>query len=149
MGLEKDIEQKTTFPNDESRALVNILYSSAWLTERLKSHFKPYGITPKQYNILRILNGAEEPMSTSQIRGRMLDKMSDVTRLIDRMVLKEWITKKESKIDRRLVDVRIIREGQKLLNDIGQAITPIDNIMSNLNQNECAQLNLLLDKMRS
>ena len=149
MGLEKDIEQKTTFPNDESRALVNILYSSAWLTERLKSRFKPYGITPKQYNILRILNGAEEPMSTSQIRGRMLDKMSDVTRLIDRMVLKEWITKKESKIDRRLVDVRIIREGQKLLNDIGQAITPIDNIMSNLNQNECAQLNLLLDKMRS
>ena len=149
MGLEKDIEQKTSFPNDESRALVNILYSSSWLTERLKSHFKPYGITPKQYNILRILNGAEEPISTSQIRGRMLDKMSDVTRLIDRMILKEWIIKKESKIDRRLVDVRITREGKKLLSDIGQAITPIDNIMSNLSQNECSQLNLLLDKMRS
>ncbi|MFT4565947.1 MAG: DNA-binding MarR family transcriptional regulator [Saprospiraceae bacterium] len=148
MGLEKEIKQKTPFSNEGNRALVNILYSSGWLTERLKSHFKPYGITPKQYNILRILNGAMDPMSTSQIRARMLDKMSDVTRLIDRMVLKQWITKNASNVDRRLIDVRITLKGEKLLKDIDQVNPPLDNIISNLNEIECAQLNILLDKLR-
>ena len=146
--LEKAIKQKIPFPSEESRAIVNVLFTSSWMKESLKSHFKPFGITPKQYNILRILNGAPEPMSTSQIRERMLDKMSDVTRIIDRMVLRQWVTKNGNKKDRRLVDVGITQSGRKLLSAIGQKNPSMNHILSNLNTVECAQLNQLLDKLR-
>jgi len=148
VGLEQDIKQKTPFLNEENKAMVNILFTAGWLTEQLKYHFKPYGITPKQYNILRILNGANMPLSTSEIRDRMLDKMSDVTRLIDRMVLKDWITKETNSIDRRLVDVGITEKGKALIQEISDAKPQLNDKMSNLNSEECSQLNLLLDKLR-
>ena len=148
MRLEKEIKQKIPFQNEKSRAFVNVLFTAGWLTERLKLHFKPYGITPKQYNILRILNGAQEPISTSQIRLRMLDKMSDVTRLIDRMVLKGWITKDVNMLDRRLVDILISKPGRKILKEIELADPTMNDTLSNISEDECAQLNDLLDKLR-
>jgi len=146
--LEREIKQKTPFPNDETRAMVNILFTSGWLTEQLKYHFKPFGITPKQYNILRIVNGADKPMTTSEIRTRMLDKMSDATRLIDRMVLKGWITKEINAKDRRLVDVLISEKGKVLLQKILNINPTLLAKMEKLNTDECRQLNLLLDKLR-
>ena len=79
MSIEKDIQQQT-FRNEYQKAAVNIIFSAGWLNERLKNFFEPEDITPQQYNILRILRGSQQPMSTLQIRERMLDKMSDTSR---------------------------------------------------------------------
>ncbi len=84
MGIEKDIQQQS-FRNEYQKATVNIIFSAGWLNERIKNLLDPEGITPQQYNILRILRGSKIPLSTLQIRERMLDKMSDTSRIVERL----------------------------------------------------------------
>ena len=124
------------------------MYTHGWIIERMRVFFKTYGITNKQYNILRILKGADEPLSTSQIRHRMLDKMSDTTRLIDRMITKGWVKKSVSEIDRRLVDIMITDEGLDLLDQIRGIEVKAEEIFSNLSEEEIQKLSHLLDKVR-
>ena len=87
MSLEKDIQQKQ-FRNEYQKGIVNLIFTYNWLNEKMKKVFEKQGITGQQYNILRILRGAGKPISTLQIRERMLDKMSDTSRIVDRLVLK-------------------------------------------------------------
>src|SRR5579863_2147507 len=117
MTLEKDLNQ-TKFRNEHQKATVNIIFTNNWIMERINQVFEAQSITSQQYNILRILRGAGEPLSTSQIRQRMLDKMSDSSRIVDRLVLKGLVKKNERKIDKRLVDVVITAKGLKLLEKI-------------------------------
>ena len=84
MGIEKDIQQQH-FRNEYQKASVNIIYSANWLNEKIKTMLDPDDITPQQYNILRILRGSQHPLSTLQIRSRMLDKMSDTSRIVERL----------------------------------------------------------------
>ena len=146
--LEDEIRQKRSFTSLHEKALVNIMYTHGWVIERMRLFFKSYGITIKQYNILRILKGADEPLSTSQIRLRMLDKMSDTTRLIDRMVTKGWVKKSVSKTDRRLVDIMITDEGLDLLDEIKGIESQAEEIFGNLSIEEVQKLSDLLDKVR-
>ena len=114
MTLEKDINQ-TRFRNEHQKATVNIIYTNNWLMERIARILDAAGITSQQYNILRILRGAGQPLSTSQIRQRMLDKMSDSSRIVDRLILKGMVKKNDCKSDKRLVDIVITDKGLKLL----------------------------------
>ncbi|MDP4151491.1 MAG: MarR family transcriptional regulator [Bacteroidota bacterium] len=147
MTLEKDINQ-TKFRNEHQKATVNIIYTNNWIMERISKIFDAAGITSQQYNILRILRGAGKPLSTSQIRQRMLDKMSDSSRIVDRLVLKGMVKKNDCKSDKRLVDIVITSKGLKLLEKIDAYNGRVDSIMMNLSETEAKALNKLLDKIR-
>ncbi len=146
--IEEEIKQKRSFNSLQEKALVNIMYTHGWIIERMRVFFKNYGITNKQYNILRILKGADKPLSTSQIRHRMLDKMSDTTRLIDRMITKGWVKKSVSETDRRLVDIMLTDAGLDLLDQIRGIEVKAEEIFSNLSEEEIQNLSHLLDKVR-
>jgi len=146
--IEEEIKQKRSFNSLQEKALVNIMYTHGWIIERMRLFFKNYGITNKQYNILRILKGADKPLSTSQIRHRMLDKMSDTTRLINRMIAKGWVKKSVSQTDRRLVDIMITDAGLDLLEEVRGIEVKAKEIFSNLSEEEIQNLSDLLDKVR-
>ncbi len=148
MEIEKEIKQTKPFKSTYERALVNIMFSYGWVVDKQKQLFKPFGITPKQYNILRILRGAGKPLTTSELRERLLDKMSDTTRLIDRMIKKEWVLKDINKGDRRLVDIVITTNGLGLLAQIDSKADQMESIMNRLSKEEATVLSQLLDKMR-
>ena len=105
MTLEKDISQRH-FRNLNQKSMVNLIYTYHWVVEKIKHLLSSEDITLQQYNILRILRGSfPAPLSTLQIRDRMLDKMSDTSRIVDRLVVKGLAQKNISKTDKRLVDV--------------------------------------------
>jgi MarR family transcriptional regulator, 2-MHQ and catechol-resistance regulon repressor len=148
MGIDQDIHQ-TKFRNDYQKASVNLLYTYGWITERTKEVFAAEDITPQQFNILRILRGSyPQPLSTLQIRERMLDKLSDTSRIVDRLIAKGVVKKATCKTDRRLVDVMITEKGKKLLERLDERQDELDNIMSNLSVKEAVTLSDLLDKLR-
>ena len=147
MGIEKDINQQT-FRNDYQKAAINLIYTYHWLNEKMKIYFDNEGITSQQFNILRILRGAGVPISTMQIRERLLDKMSDTSRIVDRLVLKGLAQKNVCKNDKRLVDVSITTKGRKLLEKLDTHEKDMDATFGNLSDSEAMQLNKLLDKIR-
>lgn len=149
MGIDQDILQ-SKFRNEHQKAALNILYTYNWITERTKEVFATEDITPQQFNILRILRGSHpKPLSTLQIRERMLDKMSDTSRIVDRLISKGLVKKGICKDDRRLVDVMITEKGKKLLERLDSRQEEMDNIISNISKKEAAILSDLLDKIRS
>jgi len=148
MGIDKDIHQ-ISFRNSYNKAMVNILFTNNWLLERIKSFVNAEDITPQQYNILRILRGAGLPLSTLQIRERMLDKMSDTSRIVDRLITKGLVKKEISTKDRRLVDISITEPGTGLLAKLDARETELDNLLHNLNEDEAESLSKLLDKLRN
>src|SRR6516162_4620251 len=114
MTLEKDINQQV-FRSDYQKAIINLIYTFNWVNEKINRQFEPFDITQQQFNILRILRGAGQPLSTLQIRQRMLDKMSDTSRIVDRLIKKGMVKKSVCREDRRLVDVLLTDKGKKLL----------------------------------
>jgi DNA-binding MarR family transcriptional regulator len=147
MGIEKDISQ-TTFRNEYQKAIINIVYTFNWMNEKMKKVLDKEDITSQQFNILRILRGAGKPISTLQIRERMLDKMSDTSRIVDRLVLKGLAKKTICANDKRLVDVSISTKGKALLEKIDLYEKDMDAILGNLSDAEAKTLNKLLDKIR-
>jgi DNA-binding MarR family transcriptional regulator len=147
MSIDKDIYQRK-FRNEYQRAHINIIYTYNWLEERLRYFFSDHDITLQQFNILRILRGAGEPISTLQIRQRMLDKMSDTSRIVDRLIKKGLVKKVTCKTDRRLVDVTITARGLQLLKKTDLHETRMDDLLQALTEEEAKTLNHLLDKMR-
>ncbi|MFC0773680.1 MarR family winged helix-turn-helix transcriptional regulator [Terrimonas alba] len=148
MGIDHDIHQ-SKFRNEYQRAGVNLLFTYGWVMERTKELFASEDITPQQFNILRILRGSHpQPLSTLQIRERMLDKMSDTSRIVDRLIAKGLLKKGTCKTDRRLVDVMITDKGKKLLERLDERQDELDNIVGNLSEEEAATLSKLLDKIR-
>lgn len=147
MGLEKDINQ-TNFRNEYQKAAINLIYTYNWMHERMKGIFEKHDITSQQFNILRILRGAGKPISTLQIRQRMLDKMSDTSRIVDRLVVKELVQKNTCINDKRLVDVSITEAGKKILEKMDAYNAKMDAIFNNLSAEEAINLNVLFDKIR-
>ncbi|WP_276503875.1 MarR family winged helix-turn-helix transcriptional regulator [Terrimonas pollutisoli] len=148
MGIDHDIHQ-SKFRNEYQRAGVNLLFTYGWVMERTKELFASEDITPQQFNILRILRGSHpQPLSTLQIRERMLDKMSDTSRIVDRLIAKGLLKKGTCKTDRRLVDVMITDKGKKLLERLDERQDELDKIVGNLTEEEAATLSKLLDKIR-
>lgn len=148
MALEQEIQQ-STFKSEGHKAMLNIIYTFHWVTEKLKVILATEDVTLQQYNILRILRGSDpKPLSTLTIREKMLDKMSDTSRIVDRLLLKGLVEKKLCSTDKRLVDVNITQEGKKLLSRIDERDPEMVAIANNLNQEEFKILNDLLDKLR-
>jgi DNA-binding MarR family transcriptional regulator len=149
MSLETDINQRT-FRNPQQKSMVNLIYTYHWVVERIKQFLSEEDITLQQYNILRILRGsAPKPLSTLQIRERMLDKMSDTSRIVDRLRLKGLVEKSTAKSDKRLVDVLISDKGRKLLEKLDAQNAKLDNIMQGLSEDDMKVFNDLLDKIRT
>jgi len=148
MTLEKDISQRS-FRNLNQKSIVNLIYTYNWVIEKIKDFLSAEDITLQQYNILRILRGSfPEPLSTLQIRDRMLDKMSDTSRIVDRLLMKGLVRKNTSKTDKRLVDVFITDEGKTLLTKLDQQNELMDSVIKGLSEDEMILFNNLLDKIR-
>lgn len=146
MGIEQEIQSK--FRGEYHKMMVNLIYTYNWVMERSKKFFEKADLTPQQFNILRILRGAGKPLSTMQIRQRMLDKMSDTSRIVERLVKKDLVQKVICKDDRRLVDITISDKGMRLLEELDHYNEEMDALLSNLNETEAKSLNQLLDKLR-
>ena len=147
MSIDKDINQ-TNFKSEYQKAIVNLIFTYSWTTEQLKNIFNEEGLTLQQFNILRILRGSQAALSTLQIRERMLDKMSDTSRIVDRMIIKGFAKKAICKTDKRLVDVTITTKGLKLLEKMDKQEDKMEAIFENLSGAEAKTLNKLLDKIR-
>ncbi len=148
MTIEEAIEQKRPFKDEFQRALVNLMYTSNYMRDKMKGVMKPFDITNQQYNVLRILRGAGEPISTSIIRKRLLDKMSDASRIVERLVQKGFVVRTTCPSDKRLVDVSISEDGLALLAKIDIVQEEVENWVGGLSEEEAKSLNNLLDKIR-
>lgn len=142
--ISKDINSK--FANSKVKALINILYTANWITSFQNDFFKPFGISPQQFNILKILNGAKEPLKVQTIKNRMIERSPNVTRLMDKLCDKNLIERIPCPDDRRVVHIEITTKGIELLNDISENFN--DELVKNITHEEAQQLSDILDKMR-
>ena len=147
MGIEKDIQQ-TNFRNEFQKMSINIIYTANWLNEKMGQILATEDITQQQYNILRILRGSECPLSTLKIRERMLDKMSDTSRIVDRLIVKSLVEKTACQKDKRLVDITISKKGLQLLEKLDSLNDHIDSILKGVSEKEAQAINQILDKLR-
>lgn len=149
MHLEDEIKQRR-FKDEHEKALINLIYTNNQLINQMNSFFKDYDLTRQQYNVLRILRGQKgNAVTVNLIKERMLDKMSDASRIIQRLKVKDLVECHQDKDDRRALAVVISQKGLKLLEHIDEASNNFKEITQNLNEDEAQQLNMLLDKMRS
>lgn len=140
----KDINSK--FTNNKVKATLNILYTANWINSHQNAFFKPYGISPQQFNVLRILKGANKPLKVQTIKERMIDRSPNATRLMDKLCDKNLIKRTHCPNDRRVVHIEIIKEGLSLLDEISKYLK--DDLLENLSEEEATQLSDLLDKIR-
>lgn len=149
MKLEDAIQQKR-FKTEEERLIINLTYTLGWLSSEQSRFFKRFGISPQQYNVLRILRGQQpKPASVGLIQERMLDKMSNASRLIEKLKQKNLIKRSECSKDRRQVDVVITEHGTTLLNEIDGLTAEMHAVCERLTADEKVTLNYLLDKLRN
>ena len=145
----KDAIKQSSFLNEFQKAMINLLFTQGWLKDRIGAQLKPYGITMQQYNVLRILNGQyPRGITTSDIRDRMIDKMSDASRLVDRLERMQLVEKKKNIDDRRLVAVTLTPKGVDLVERIRESESKNHSFIKNLTEEEAKTLNILLDKIR-
>ena len=142
--IAKDIQ--STFPSNKVKAFINIKYTANWLNAKETLFFKPFGISPQQYNILRILRGAREPIKVQLIKERMIERAPNATRMIDKLLDKKLVKRTRCKHDRRVVYVEISETGLNLIEKIAQHKTL--NFLENITEDEAEKLSDLLDKLR-
>jgi DNA-binding MarR family transcriptional regulator len=146
MKIEEEIQQ-SKFRNVSQKAIINLIYTTNWLFTKQQAFLKPFGITAQQFNILRILKGQyPKSISGKEIKSRMLDRNSDVSRLLDRLDLKKLISKKVCPNDKRAADVMITQEGLDLLSTLDKS--KIMDFSLPLSEEEAIHLSDLLDKIR-
>lgn len=149
MKLEEAIHQ-TNFTSLAQKAAINLIYTTNWLQGGFQEFLDEFNITVQQFNVLRILRGSNPNcLSTCDIRNRMLDKMSDVSRIVDRLVKQELVSRTINTEDKRLVDVQITEKGLTLLSNIDQKRSNLHSVMNVLSEDELFTLNELLDKLRT
>lgn len=148
MGIEQDIQQPS-FRNEFQKMGINLLFTANWLNEQIGKMLTEEGVTQQQYNILRILRGSATPLSTLKIRERMLDKMSDTSRIVDRLIAKELVVKNTCEKDKRLVDITLSSKGLELVDQLDQYNDRIDALLKGINESEAQMMNQILDKIRA
>jgi DNA-binding MarR family transcriptional regulator len=145
-----DDEIKVHFRNDYHRVIINLTYSVNQLNYQFLQQIKKHKLTDQQYNILMVLStfNYSGPVSIGFIKERMLDKNSDVSRIVDRLVEKELVSRKENATDRRQKDLQITGKGAALISEMGYCEKETDKLFQNLTLEEVQELNYLLDKLR-
>ena len=148
MKIEEEIKQ-TKFKNAFQKVAINLQFTAKWLEATSSTFFKEFGVTMQQFNILRILRGQNQnSISAAEIKHRMLDRNSDVSRLLDRLIDKKLVSKTQCESDKRATDVIITPAGMKLLAKIDDRLDEIDSKILNLTAKEATLLSDLLDKCR-
>lgn len=149
MDIEKEIGQSVSFKSELQRAAVNVLYTASWLNMKNTETLKPFDLTPQQFNVLRILRGQHpKPATVNLLMQRMLDKSSNASRLVDRLLEKGFVTRETNRQDKRAVDVYISQKGMDVLDTIDRTIGLLESHLDHLSESEARMLSDLLDKMR-
>lgn len=149
MSTDRELREKQ-YSSELQRLRVNILYTANWINTQVRDFLKPYEITSKQFNILRILRGhkGDIPLSILDIRLRMIDDMSDVSRLIDRLEKKNLLQRKNCPSDRRTNRIEITKDGLNLLKAIDKKMGELDILFDQIDEKTALQLNEGLNKLR-
>ena len=149
MKIEEEIKQKK-FSSVYHKAHINVLFTASWLSQNSAQLLKPFKISWQQFNILRILRGMyPEPATVKLLTERMIDKMSNASRLVEKLKQKGLVERRVCPSDRRRVDVEITEKGLSVLEDISFIMEQeLNQKMGNLSSEEADQLNQLLDKLR-
>lgn len=146
--LERLIKQRIPFPSDRIKAEVGFMYIAYQMQDIQQHFFKPYGITMQQYNTLRILRGQfPRPANINLIKDRMIDRMSDASRIVDRLVKLELVTKQHNTMDKRHVDVIITEKALNLLGEIDEALRAAPSLLDALEEAEINTLNHIIDRL--
>lgn len=149
MGISEDLKQ-SKFTTPTSKAIVNIIYTGNWMMQQQHDLLKPFGLTAQQYNVLRILRGQQNnPMTVLGITERMMDKMSNASRLVDKLLEKKLVLRRECPHDRRAVDVIILPAGLALLAEIDQVQLAWEKNFTSISSDKLDQINEVLDEIRN
>jgi DNA-binding MarR family transcriptional regulator len=148
MRLEQELKQEK-FSNEYEKMVVNILFTGSWLANQNAARLKPFGLTPEQYNVLRILRGAHpKPMMSTDIAARMIDRSSNATRLVDKLQQKGWVKREICENNRRQVDISITEAGLDVLYRIDIGREEWLKNLTTIPKAEAEELNNMLDKLR-
>jgi DNA-binding MarR family transcriptional regulator len=148
MRIEDEI-QSTNFEDNYHKVAINVAYTQGWLANYFRCHFEKHNVTQQQFNILRILRGQyPKPATINLLKERMIDKMSDASRIVDRLVQKGLVSRCTNNKDRRAVDIRISDEGLATLSKMDGEFKTKEILSKNLTEDEAATLSDLLDKLR-
>lgn len=140
------VDIKSKFKNQKIKAMLNIIYTANWISSRQIEFFNNYGISPQQFNVLRILKGANKPLKVQTIKERMLERSPNATRMMDKLCAKQLIKRKPCKTDRRVVFIEITNRGGELLDVIANNMK--EDYLKNISESEAKQLSDILDKIR-
>lgn len=147
--IQEAINQRK-FRNVHQEVQINIIYTSGWIMDHHHKIFKKFGLSNQQYNVLRILRGAmPETLSLGMIKDRMLDRMSDTSRIVERLRKSGLVKRNTNSTDRRVAKISISEKGLALLQEMASEETNMDTVSKGLNESEAIQLNELLNKLRS
>ena len=148
MSLEQDIKQEK-FESEFQKAAVNLLFTSSWLYNINADRLKVHGITPEQYNVLRILRGSHpKALMLAEVTSRMIDKSSNATRLVEKLRTKGWVKREICEGNRRQVDISITDKGLAILKKIEAEEAEWIATLKNISKMEAQELNRILDKLR-
>ena len=148
MRIDEEI-QSSKFEDNYHKAVINIAYTDGWLSNLFRCKFEKYNLTQQQFNILRILRGQyPKPATVNLLKERMIDKMSDISRIVDRLVQKGLVSRCTNNKDRRAVDIRISDLGLETLDKMDKEFKTKDFLKDNLSEEDAGKLSDLLDKMR-
>jgi DNA-binding MarR family transcriptional regulator len=149
MGISEDLKQ-SNFQSEAQKAIVNAIYTGNWIVQKQQELLKPFGLTVQQYNVLRILKGQQgNPMTVLAITERMLDKMSNASRLVDKLLEKKLVLRRECPQDRRAVDILILPAGLDLLKEVDQVQQDWGKHFDALGVKKLEEMNQLLDEFRT
>ncbi|WP_103865031.1 MarR family winged helix-turn-helix transcriptional regulator [Aquimarina sp. I32.4] len=150
MKIEKIIKTETALPLSK-KVVINLLYTENWIMDKINMVLKPYDISLQQFNVLRILNGQKEkPANLSTIQERMVNKMSNTTRLVDKLIKKGYVQRVTCPSNRRKVEITITKQGKSFLDKVSLEIEQFENqVTSKFSEEDLILLNNLLNKLRS
>ncbi|MBL7957398.1 MAG: MarR family transcriptional regulator [Flavobacteriales bacterium] len=146
-GLDQELQSR--FTSEQQKAMLNVLFTANWLRSSQVHRFKPHGISPQQYNILRILRGAKDRMKAQSVKERMIDRAPNATRLTDKLIAKGLVSRERCSEDRRVIYVRITQKGLDLLARIDEENQEEqDRLFAGLKESDAKAINRILDGWR-
>ena len=149
MRLEEELRTEK-FKTEQQRALLSIMFTSNWIGEKTNDCFKQYGISEEQFNVLRILKGQQgKPANLSTVQERMIHRMSNATRLVEKLKIKGYVNRVPCEDNRRKVEITITHKGLELLENINPKLAQIElDLFTKLTEGETKEIGILLDKLR-
>ncbi len=145
-----DSEIKSEFVNDKHRFVTNLVFTANWVQNAFIEDLKPFGISPQQFNILRVLKAVGDWTAMSEVKDGLLERAPNATRLADKLLNKQLIERRGSETDRRVVNIRITKAGLKLMEEINQKESVIQKALSkNMTAKDARYVSDVLDKFRA